>query len=1368
MASQLKPAQKRPSDKYLTFADEQLRRAVQRIRLLDVTGALLGATALTLAYALTVALCDHWWVLPSLARQAGFVLYAILMIGFLTWSLILPFSRQINLYYAARRIEQTIPNAKNSVVNWIDLRGQGLPQPVETALGHRAAKDLAKANLDEAVSTRRTSWLGGLVLGLLIGLGILFLFSPRKFASLMDRAFAPFGEAPIATRTTITLLLPEGGDATVQVGQPVKIAVHVGGKVPDPRGPGALRLLYRHNPSDPYQERPLQEGDGDREWDTVLPTTHVQNGFWFRVAGGDAETREYRVQVRSTPLLTGFDVKYHFRPYLAWQDETGHDPNLRGPRGTEVELIAHTNRQVSGGQISLENGLPISSELLADDPQALRFRLTLEKDGKYRVWFTSRQGERNTDPMPYTIHVQPDHAPKVSLTKPGNVTLPANGVLRPEGSASDDFGLTVMELKMQVENGPGLRPKRYREGKSFRLANGKYPQTLEYQDFVELDHVKVESGADYVLQPGTVVKYWLEATDNCDYPAPNVGKSEEFTITIAAQPLDNKRSQQHKVEASKEQQQHEKKQDERLNEEGQKKDERQGDGSSSHKNKGQQGGKGDKENPDQGAAGQKDSGQKQDSGSSEKGDSGQKSDPGQAGTDSKSQQDKGQSAGGIPDNKKEKQGIPDSAKDQGNQDRKDQELNKQADTLKQAMQEAQKSKQGEGQSKERDPSGAEKEQPKGGKQDQSKPGDNSAKEGDQPKNKDAGNSEGSPKKGGSQNKTADRDKQGGKDPKSGDKQKGKDPKSGDKQGAKDSHSSERPGNEGKSGSEKDKTGQDPKGSNSGADRKQPGDDLGKKDDRGQTQPEGAKKEGESSKDSTGGEKQSPGDDQPGTKKDKTNDGSRGGQKGKDDSSKEGGMEKENGKDSKDKEKQSGSKEGTPKKDGPSGGQPEPKNGNQEKKGDQEKKGGNRSREASSAGEKDSPNSPKDGREPSPGEMPPQSGKGQPKKEQAKPGDKRSEQSPEKKSPGKSTEKSSSEAPGQIKGEEKSKEGDPSKDQGSTPMPGDEGAKSDQGSKPNKEPGAKDTDTHRPDGKTDTGETGSKSANPGAKTDSNSTRKEGQEKPGDLNSGGPKKEGELPTKPEGSPRPGKDAPKQDSAPSKQDKDGTGEKGGGQDKQGSKPGAEKGKNGQPSPKSSEPAQPGNQKDKEGGKSQGKSDPAKSDPNSTPSGKGSEKKSSGSASREGGEQPNQNPSNPGGRPDPDTSEPDPPEPEAGSPDNPEHLKKAGALQLEDFKKRVTKDVLKEAKMSDEDFQKFLKDYEAMLRRQGALDRNPEKIGAPLRGGGNLPNQKAQRVVPGTQVNPGQLQRGGQALPPPEFREVHKEFSRRLSELEKLREKK
>ena len=100
----------------------------------------------------------------------------------------------------------------------------------------------------------------------------------------------------------------------------------------------------------PYEERVVDSGETHGEFTLTLPAYDVHNGFWYKFQGGDAETPEFQVRVRSAPLVTDFDVTYHFRPYLRRADQTSRDPNLEAVERTEVtsrDLLQRFGRDVA-------------------------------------------------------------------------------------------------------------------------------------------------------------------------------------------------------------------------------------------------------------------------------------------------------------------------------------------------------------------------------------------------------------------------------------------------------------------------------------------------------------------------------------------------------------------------------------------------------------------------------------------------------------------------------------------------------------------------------------------------------------------------------------------------------------------------------------------------------------------------------------------------------------------------------------------------------------------------------------------------------------------------------------------------------------
>ena len=553
------------NNRHERFVERQLRRASQRVRLLDVAQGALGAITVVLCYGLAMILLDRWLQFPQWIRQAGFV---VLMVGlgvYLWRALVTPLVKAVNPYYAALQVEQTIPESKNSLVNWLDLHDDEIAPGVKAALGQRAAEDLKHADLDQAIQSHNLWRLGVALFLLTTGfLACLFFFRVDQFQSLLARTFQPFGgDSPLVKQTRITIIEPTDGNATVGTHQSVRIRIHVDGRIPTPGRPDAPRLLLRYSENEPFEARPLEPlPDAREEWSIVLTPNVVRTGFWYKVVGGDDETPEYRVQVRASPSVIRFDLLHRYRPYLRWEPRRTDNPNIEDYRGTEVEIQALTNRPVGEGRMVIESEgqiKTIPAAIHREEPETLRFRIVLEKDAKYRIYFTTLDGESNKDPAAYTIRVLGDAVPQVEFTKPqlleqpepqADLTIPADGLLRLEGLARDDFGLTNVTLYLSLD-GVELRPQVYLAPRHYVLETGGYVRSLEYKDDVDLLQIQLPNGQKVEPKPDQVLEFWLEARDNCDFPGPQIGKTRKYRVKIAPARLDDKqlpRSEQEKQE----------------------------------------------------------------------------------------------------------------------------------------------------------------------------------------------------------------------------------------------------------------------------------------------------------------------------------------------------------------------------------------------------------------------------------------------------------------------------------------------------------------------------------------------------------------------------------------------------------------------------------------------------------------------------------------------------------------------------------------------------------------------------------------------------------------------------------------------------
>ena len=543
MATVQEPA-KSSATRYERFVQKELSRATRRVQFLDLARAGLGLAIVTMAYGLAMMLLDKWLTLPQLVRQIGLFGYLAFFVAYSWFVLLRPFRRKVNPYYAAVQVEQTVPDAKNSLVNWLDLHDdERLGAGVLAELGHRAAEDLKESDVQQAIRSNALVWLGAAAAILIVAFLVTFGFlRPDQFRSLLSRTFSPFDQRAIAKQTTITMVSPAEGYATVPINRAVTITVNVNGRIPAVNKSDSIRLQIRRNLDDPnYEDIPLEQSSHNQsEWSILVPPHTVSNGFYYRVVGGDDATPEFRIKTHAPPSISRFEGLLKYRPYLRWDPRKTIDPNIEDYVGTEVTLDAYTNRTVREGRLLIDGAnKPIAAELVPGQPEAMRFKFKIERDAKYRIWFTSAEDETNSDPLPYTIKALRDQIPEVAFTKPEDLAkpvaedlkIPADGTLKLEGFAQDDFGITKMTLRMKLDDA-ALEPKPYLAEKDYKLDGGGYMRKVEYKDFVDLAQLKHAGGVPVKAATGMILEFWLEAEDNFDDPAPQVGSTKHFKARI--------------------------------------------------------------------------------------------------------------------------------------------------------------------------------------------------------------------------------------------------------------------------------------------------------------------------------------------------------------------------------------------------------------------------------------------------------------------------------------------------------------------------------------------------------------------------------------------------------------------------------------------------------------------------------------------------------------------------------------------------------------------------------------------------------------------------------------------------------------------
>ncbi len=344
---------------YEGVIDQRLRQTRRQVKTIDLASRLVGLGIGVLVYLFAASLADHWLVAGGLPVWARLLLWFGLVAGTVAYSvcLLLPsMLHRINPLFAAATIEESEHTLKNSLINFLLLRGRRaeVAAPFYRGMESRAAADLSRVSIEVAVD--RTHLLH-LVWVLAIAVAMFFLYllvSPKSPLSSAARILLPWSTIDAPTRVMIRDVQP--GDRTVFYGDSIDVSAMVTGL----RQNEPLLLVY-------------STADGQIV-DQTIGMKLAEDGLYYRchfppgnlsfqqdceyfLAAGDCRSPCYHIRVETAPAIAVDSVTYHYPPYTERADRTvKQDGNLNAIDGTEVTLHATANTEIRSGSAEIDLG----------------------------------------------------------------------------------------------------------------------------------------------------------------------------------------------------------------------------------------------------------------------------------------------------------------------------------------------------------------------------------------------------------------------------------------------------------------------------------------------------------------------------------------------------------------------------------------------------------------------------------------------------------------------------------------------------------------------------------------------------------------------------------------------------------------------------------------------------------------------------------------------------------------------------------------------------------------------------------------------------------------------------------------------------
>ncbi len=490
--------------------DLALRQAVERLRrrrlnrvLLEGAVKVVAAVFLAVLAAMVVsALLGSGSNSLIVARVIGYLLIAAALVRYL----VVPLLRRPDDRVLALYIEEREPDLKQALLSAV--HELNIPEEERASSGlsalvvERALAEVRKLETGPGLERTQVQRAAGmLAAGVAIG-AILVLAGPRVVRDAAKVLFVPWSEAEAEPVLAISVI---PGNAAVPRGGAVQVEASLRGFQSD-----GAELVMRADTASEWIRVPMQRDSAAgtfsaRVFDLVRPTEYF-------VESEGVKSPAYRLGVTDLPAIQRLALTLRYPAYTRLAPET-MDPggDVAALTGTTVTVRSTLTRAAKSASLRLDDGTVIP--FTADSAGRWSGSFRIAKDGFYRVDLVAPDGTPVPGSVQYVIEALEDHKPAVRIEQPGRDTkVTSVEEVTIALAASDDYGVTGLELLYSVNGGPEQRVIVSDSGKSSEDLRAAHTLFLE----------------EMQLKAGDLISYHATAKDG----AGNTGSSDIYFLEV--------------------------------------------------------------------------------------------------------------------------------------------------------------------------------------------------------------------------------------------------------------------------------------------------------------------------------------------------------------------------------------------------------------------------------------------------------------------------------------------------------------------------------------------------------------------------------------------------------------------------------------------------------------------------------------------------------------------------------------------------------------------------------------------------------------------------------------------------------------------
>ena len=502
------------------------------------------------------SIIDLLMPLPSAVRIAGLAGIAGATLYLLYKHLIQPLRATLTLRDIALNVEQKHPNLEDRLVSAVQFGDRESDDPIEAHMLQRLLEDTTERikgiDFKATVDHSRTRKYVGIATLVIAACGLFALMFPTETQTSLMRIFVPWEKTdPILT----TKVQVSPGNARILRGKSLPIEVIVTGK-------DAEKVVLTYYDKD---TPPTAENEDGKQDINMLPNPEDKRGFAYEifnietdleyyVVANETTSERYTVEVFEMPRVEEISVSYTYPEYTnlkpVVQQGSG---DIQAVVGTTAEIRIMTNKAIQTATFTLENTetTPIIDEDNADaaartnsvemniaDGNVLSTTLEVREDGKWTVELFCIDEFKNEIPITYSIKAIPDKAPEVVIKEPGrDVKATKLEEVQIIAEAKDDYGVEKLNLMYRIGAGELKEIALESIEADSDLKSGSHIRSGTYTFYLE----------EFDIEPGQVIAYYANATDNNTLTGPSEASSEIYFIEV--KPFNQRLEQQEPSES---------------------------------------------------------------------------------------------------------------------------------------------------------------------------------------------------------------------------------------------------------------------------------------------------------------------------------------------------------------------------------------------------------------------------------------------------------------------------------------------------------------------------------------------------------------------------------------------------------------------------------------------------------------------------------------------------------------------------------------------------------------------------------------------------------------------------------------------------